>query len=200
MWIHSNGGRCRNCNKLCQFEGSIVDTHKARVDWPALEGIGKFTTCAAKFHWIALVLTGDEKAAARAVSSGIDGVDGSRTVFGDWLCAWSVRNVIEACAALRADELKKEEGSGEYWRAKAAEGSTGIVQLAPLSKEQLRRALLLLPSFPRFAYVLRVLEDYSLPYVASTLKVDKDACQAALTFSFGALAQALMPVQPAKQQ
>jgi hypothetical protein len=28
---------------------------------------------------------------------------------------------MKACVALRADELRKDEGSGEYWRAKATE-------------------------------------------------------------------------------
>jgi DNA-directed RNA polymerase specialized sigma24 family protein len=120
-------------------------------------------------------------------------------VFGDWLCAWSVRNVIETCAALLADELRKEESSGEYWRAKAAEGSTIEVQLAPLSTERLRRALLLLPLLPRFVFVLRILEGYSLSYVASLLRADQEACQGALAYSFGAFAQALMSVQLAKQ-
>ena len=108
--------------------------------------------------------------------------------------------VINACVALRADELRKEEGSGEYWRAKAAEVPTIELQQAPLSTERLRQAILLLPLFPRFVYVLRVLEDYSLSYIASILNVDKEAYQAALNYSFGALAEALIPVQLAKQQ
>jgi hypothetical protein len=193
LWIRSNGGRCSNCNRQCLFEGNIGNYHNPRADRPALEVIGEFTTCAAKLYWIALVLTGDEKTAARATESGIDGVANSRTVFGDWLCAWSVRDVIEACVALREEDLRIEEGSGVYWRAKRVEGSTIAVQLAPLSTERLRRALLLLPLFPRFVYVLRVLEGYSLPNVASILHVDKEACQAALDYSFGAFAQALMP-------
>src|SRR5580658_9835102 len=108
--------------------------------------------------------------------------------------------VIKACVALHTDELRKEEGSREYWRAKAAEGSTIELQQTPLSTERVRRALLLLPLFPRFVYVLRVLEGYSLSYVASILNVDNDACQAALAYSFGAFAEALMPVQLANQQ
>jgi hypothetical protein len=48
--------------------------------------------------------------------------------------------------------------------------------------------------------VLRVLEGYSLSHVTSILNVDKEACQAALAYSFGALAEALMPVQLAKQE
>ena len=48
--------------------------------------------------------------------------------------------------------------------------------------------------------MLRVLEGYSLSYVTSILNVDKEACQAALNYSFGALAEALMPVQLAKDQ
>ena len=98
------------------------------------------------------------------------------------------------------DELRKEEGSREYWRAKAAEGSTIELQQAPLSTERVRQALLLLPLFPKFVYVLRVLEGYSLSYVTSILNVDKEACQDALNYSFGALAEALMPVQLAKQE
>ena len=170
-----------------------------RQDMPALEVIDDFTTCAAKSYWIALVLTGDEDTAARIISSGIHGVADSGTVLGEWMCARGIGVVIKACVALRSDELRKEEGSGEYWRAKAAEGSTIQLQQAPLSTEGLRLALLLLPLFPRFVYVLRVLEGYSLSYVASILNVDNDACQAALAYSFGAFAEALMPVQLAKE-
>ena len=178
-----------------------MNDHNTREDRPALEVIGEFTTCAAKSYWIALVLTGDEKKRrARIVASGIHGVADSGTVFGEWMCAWGIGVVIKACVALRADELRKEKGSGEYWRAKAAEGSTIELQQAPLSTEGLRRALLLLPLFPRFVYVLRVLEGYSLSYVASILNVDEEACQAALAYSFGAFAEALMPVQLAKEQ
>jgi len=177
-----------------------LNDHNTREDRPALEVIGEFTTCAAKSYWIALVLTGDEDTAARIISSGIHGVADSGTVFGEWMCAWGIGVVIKACVALRAGELRKEKGSGEYWRAKAAEGPTIELQQAPLSTERVRRALLLLPLFPRFVNVLRVLEGYSLSYVASILNVDEEACQAALANSFGALAEALMPVQLAKEQ
>jgi hypothetical protein len=182
------------------FEGSIMNYDNPRQDMPALEVIGDFATCAAKSYWIALVLTGDEDTAARIISSGIHGVADSGTAFGEWMCAWGIGVVIKACVALRADELRKEKGSGEYWRTKAAEGSTIELQQAPLSTERVRRALLLLPLFPRFVYVLRVLEGYSLSYVASIVNVDEEACQAALAYSFGAFAEALMPVQLAKKQ
>ena len=95
-----------------------------RQDMPALEVIGDFTTCAAKSYWIALVLTGDEKKASRIVASGMHEIADSGTVFGEWMCAWGIGVVVKACVALRADELRKEQGSGEYWRAKAAEGPT----------------------------------------------------------------------------
>jgi hypothetical protein len=178
----------------------MVNDHSTREDQPALEVIGRFGTCAAKSYWIALVLTGDEKKAARIVSSGIHDIANSGTVFGEWMCAWGIDFVIKACVALWTDELRKEEGSDEYWCAKTTEGSTIELQQAPLSTERLRLALLLLPLFPRFVFVLRVLEGYSLSYVASILNVDKDACQAALAYSFGAFTQALTPVQLAKQQ
>jgi hypothetical protein len=177
-----------------------LNDHNTREGRPALEVIGEFTTCAAKSYWIALVLTGDEDTAARIIFSGIHGVGDSGTVFGEWMCAWGIGVVIKACVALRTDELRKEKGSGEYWRAKTAEGSTIEWQQTPLSTERVRRALLLLPLFPRFVYVLRVLEGYSLSYVASILNIDEEACQAALAYSFGAFAEALTPVQLAKQQ
>jgi hypothetical protein len=107
----------RNGQHLLQ--GNIVNYHNTCEDQPALEVIGEFTNCAAKSYWIALIFTGDENTAERIISSGIHGVGDSGTVFGQWLCAWSVRIVIKACVALRTDELRKEEGSGEYWRAKA---------------------------------------------------------------------------------
>ena len=133
-----------------------MNDHNTREDRSALEVIGDFTTCAAKSYWIALVLTGDEDTAARSISSGIHGVADSGAVFGGVAVAGGVGLVIKACVALRSDELRKEEGSREYWRAKAAEVSTIELQQAPLSTEGLRRALLLLPLFPRFVYVLRV--------------------------------------------
>ena len=43
--------------------------------------------------------------------------------------------------------------------------------------------------------MLRVFEARSLSYVASILNVDKEACQVALAYSFGGLAQASMPGQ-----
>src|SRR5580698_3635587 len=178
--------------------GSIVNYPNTREDRPALEVIGELTTCGAKSYWIALVLTGDEDTAARITSSGIHGVADSGTVFGESMCAWGIGVVIRP-VALRTDELRKEEGSREYWRAKAAEASTIELQQAPLSTEGLRRALLLLPLFPRFVYVLRVLEGYSLSYVASILNVDEKACRATLAYSFGAFAEALMPLQLAKE-
>ena len=177
-----------------------MNHHKTREDRPGLDVIGQFTTCAAKSYWIALVLTGDEKKASRIVASGIHEIADSGTVFGEWMCAWGIGVVIKGCVALRADELRKEEGSREYWRAKAAERPTIELQPAPLSTERLRQALLLLPLLPKFVYVLRVLEDYSLSYVASILNIDKEACQAALNYSFGALADALMAVQLANQK
>jgi hypothetical protein len=70
--------------------------------------------------------------------------------------------------------------------------------LASPGDRTLRRTAI--PLFPRFVYVLRVLEGYSLSYVTSILNVDKEACQAALNYSFGALAEVLMPVRLAKQQ
>jgi hypothetical protein len=178
----------------------MVNDHDSREDRPAVEVIGEFTTCAAKSYWIALVLTGDEDTAARIISSGIHGVADSGTVFGEWMCAWGIGVVVKAYVALRTDELRKEEGSGECWRAKRTEGSTIELQQAPLSTERLRLALLLLPLFPRFVFVLRVLEGYSLSYVASILNVDTEACQAALASSFGAFAQAFISGQPANQQ
>ena len=116
------------------FRGSIVNHHSTREDRPGLEVIGQFSTCAAKSYWIALVLTGDEKKASRIVASGIHEIADSGTVFGKWMCAWGIGVVIKACVALRADELRKEEGSGEYWRAKAAEGPTIELQQAPLQR------------------------------------------------------------------
>ena len=108
-----------------------MNDHNTREDRPALEVIGEFTTCAAKSYWIALVLTGDEKKASGIVASGIHEIADSGTVFGEWMCAWGIGVVIKACVALRTDELRKEKGSGEYWRAKAAEGSDHRIAASP---------------------------------------------------------------------
>ena len=177
-----------------------MNDHNTREDRPALEVIGEFMTCAAKSYWIALVLTGDEDRAARIISSGIHGVADSGKVFGEWMCAWGIDVVIKACVALHTEELRKEEGSKKYWACESGRRINHRIAASPAFNGGAETALLLLPLFPRFVYVLRVLEGYSLSYVASILNVDEEACQAALAYSFGAFTQALTPVQLARQQ
>jgi len=88
--------------------------------------------------------------------------------------------------------LSAENGSGERWRAKLADHSSVKLQVPPVSKERLQSALLSIPLFPRFAFLLRVLERYSIPELARTLGVDEDSCKASLNFAYFAISEALM--------
>jgi DNA-directed RNA polymerase specialized sigma24 family protein len=154
-----------------------------------LEG---FATCAGKLYWVAFVLTGDRQKAQEIILPAVDDVADSHTMFWQWLCTWAVRMVVTSCARHYAHELSKENGTSDFWGLKLIERSSVKLQISPLSKEQLQRALLRIPLFPRFVFLLRVLEGYAMPDIARILGVDEDSCEASLSYAYFALPEALM--------
>jgi len=161
-----------------------------------------FATCVGKLYWVAFVLTGDRQKAQEIILPAGDDVADSRTMFWEWLCTWAVRMVVTSCARHYANELSKENGTSDCWRSKLIERSSVKLQIPPLSKDQLQRALLRIPLFPRFVYLLRVLEGYAMPDIARILDVDEDSCEASLSYAYFALPEALMTAQkpPASAQ
>jgi DNA-directed RNA polymerase specialized sigma24 family protein len=155
----------------------------------------EFTTCAGKLYWIGLVLTGDSKNAQELILPAVDDIADSHTMFGEWLCTWAVRRVVTSCARHHGNELSKENGTSECWRSKLIERSSVKLQNSPLSRERLQSALLRIPLFPRFVFLLRVLEGYPMPDVARILDVDEESCEASLSYAYFALPEALMSVQ-----
>lgn len=152
----------------------------------------EFATCAGKLYWVAVVLTGDREKAQELILPTVDDIADSHTIFGEWLCIWAVRRVVTSCARHHVNELSKENGTSDCWRSKLIERSSVKLQNPPLSKERLQSALLRIPFFPRFVFLLRVLEGYPMPDVARILNVDGDSCEASLSYAYFALPEALM--------
>jgi len=160
-------------------------------DLEVFRTLEEFSNCAGKLYWVALVLTGDDKKAREIFLPAVDDMADSHTFFGEWLCKWTIRIVVTSCAGHHANELSAENGSGERWRAKLADHSSVKLQVPSVSKGRLQSALLSIPLFPRFAFLLRVYEHYSITEMAGILDVDEDSCKASLNYAYFAISEAL---------
>jgi len=161
-------------------------------DLEAFRTLEEVSSCAGKLYWVAFILTGDDKKAREIVLPAVDDIADCHTFFGEWLCNWTIRIVITSCARHHAKELNEENGSGDRWRSKLADYSSVKLQVPSVSKERLQSALLSIPLFPRFAFLLRVFEHYSIPEMARTLDVDEDSCTASLNYAYFAVSEALI--------
>jgi len=173
----------------------MLNHHQDPGELQTFRAAGEFATCAAKLYWIAVVLTGDPEKARELVLPTVDDIADSHTIFGEWLCRWAVRTVVTSCARYHVNELSKENGSSECWRSKLIERLSVKLQNPIPSRERLQSALLRIPLFPRFVFLLRVLEGYPMPRVVRILSVDRDSCEASLSYAYVALPEALMSAQ-----
>src|SRR6201987_1588479 len=153
------GGISKTMDTMLNHEQDLEDLEAFRT-------LEEFSSCAGKLYWVALVLTGDDKKAREIFLPAVDDMADSHTFFGEWLCKWTIRIVITSCAHHHAKELSAENGSGERWRAKLADHSSVKLQVPPVSKERLQSALLSIPLFPRFAFLMRGFECYRVPGMA----------------------------------
>jgi DNA-directed RNA polymerase specialized sigma24 family protein len=179
------GGTSKTMDAMLNHEHDLEDLEAFRTP-------EEFSSCAGKLYWVAFVLTGDDKKAREIFLPAVDDMADSHTFFGEWLCKWTIRIVVTSCARHHAKELSAENGSGERWRAKLADHSSVKLQVPSVSKERLQSALLSIPLFPRFAFLLRVLERYSITEMAGILDVDEDSCKASLNYAYFAISEALM--------
>ena len=179
------GGASKTMDAMLNHEQHLEELEA----FPSLE---EFSSCAGKLYWVALVLTGDDKKAREVFLPAVDDVANLHTFFGEWLCKWTIRIVVTACARHHAKALSAENGSGERWRAKLADHSSVKLQFPAVSRERLQSALLSIPLFPRFAFLMRVFERYPIPEMARTLGVDEDSCKASLNYAYFALSEALI--------
>ncbi|WP_049761853.1 hypothetical protein [Candidatus Korobacter versatilis] len=103
-----------------------------------------------RLYLLALLLTGDHAVAESCFVTGLQDARGGNRVFKDWADTWARRTVI--LNAIRAVRPASHKSDHNVSNAVVAEFATG----APLL-----RALLEMPTFDRFIYVVCVLEGYS---------------------------------------
>ncbi len=103
-----------------------------------------------RLYLLALLLTGDHAVAESCFVTGLQDARGGNRVFKDWADAWARRTVI--LNAIRAIRPSAQD---------SAHGVSSDVRAEFDSDAPLLRALLSLPTFDRFVYVMCVLEGYS---------------------------------------
>jgi len=138
----------------------MLDHDQDPRELPAIRILEEFSTCAGKLYWVAFVLSGDHEKARELILPAVDDMVDSHTFFGEWLCKWTIRIVITSCARGHISELSKQNRTGNRWRSKLVDHSSVKLRIPPVSRERLQRALLRIPLFPRFVFLLRVLERY----------------------------------------
>ena len=99
-----------------------------------------------RLYALSLLLTADHSLAERCFVSGLEESSGSNRVFKTWLQSWATRTIIQNAIRM----IRPTPGAPQTSNSEAATG-----QLAELA------AVIGLPPFERFAFVLSVLERYS---------------------------------------
>lgn len=108
-----------------------------------------------RLYRLSLLLTGDRVAAEDCFVQGLDDSQASNPVFKEWAESWARRSIVQ-----NAIQIVRPR-------------PTDIVALGPLTDHGIQlpeiAAILALPAFDRFAYVLSVLEAYPLQECALLL-------------------------------
>lgn len=118
-----------------------------------------------RLYLLALLLTTDHESAEKCFVSGLEDAKNGNLVFKDWAESWARRSIIANAIRMihprpqlaRVDhQSANESGSGEH----AAMGrAAAVTRLQTFSEEV--TAIIALPAFQRFAFVMSVLEGYS---------------------------------------
>jgi DNA-directed RNA polymerase specialized sigma24 family protein len=99
-----------------------------------------------RLYGLSLLLTADHSLAERCLVSGLEESSGSNRVFKAWLQSWTARTIIQNAIRM----IRPTSGAPQTLNSEAATG-----QPAELA------AVIELPPFERFAFILSVLERYS---------------------------------------
>lgn len=114
-----------------------------------------------RLYVLSFLLTGDQEMAEKCFVRGLDDSGKGNPVFKEWAQAWARRTIIQnAIQMIRprpTDGMRTNSGSN-------AEAPTKMAEMA---------AIISLPNFDRFAYVLSVLEHYPLQECALLLNCSR---------------------------
>ena len=131
-------------------------------------------------YWLARLLTADPARAEQCFVAGFDDSVCSNRVFRKWARSWSKRNIIKN--AIRMLQPTPEEASGM---------DSGRIPLQDAPElHASTAAVLALPPFERFIFVMSVLEGYSAPDCATLLNCTRQDVTAGRTRALQQLARA----------
>ena len=133
-------------------------------------------------YLLALLLTADHELAERCFVTGLQDARGGSRVFKEWADSWSRRTVI-----LNAIRMVRPSASNSPFAPVKEDLLAGFVSDAP----QLR-ALVALPAFERFVYVVCVLEGYSDHQCALLIGATRKAVMTARVHALATLGDPLV--------
>ena len=134
-----------------------------------------FETHMDRFYQLAFLLTGDEAAAEKCFVQGLEDSKGNR-VFKEWAESWARRTIVQT--AIRSIAPKPE--NNRTGSPKPHKGLTAIGD-----------AILALPDFERFVFVMSVLEGYSdqeCALLLDCMRMDVTAARTQAVQRMGAIA------------
>ena len=136
--------------------------------------------CAGRMYWIALVLTDNENVAATLTRKASELLPPRDHAFNPRLENWICRMAIKACIALQRRQLVADQRDRISW-----EEETQALQLEPLelvnnlSMTSIEHAIRSLPPLPRFMFIMRTLNRFSVQEAAEMMGLPVITCEAA---------------------
>jgi hypothetical protein len=153
-----------------------------------LNGPDQVALGAGRVYWTVLVLTDDENAAATLTRKAAALLTPRNQFFNPRFEKWISRIAIKASVALLRAKLVADQRESNAW-----EEATHALQLEPLeivnnlSLVSIERAIRSLPVLPRFMFVMRTLNRYSVQEITEMINLPIITCEAAERFALVSL-------------
>jgi hypothetical protein len=120
-----------------------------------------FTDEMGSLHLLALLLTANEHKAQQSFVAGLEDSIQGNPVFQQWARSWSKRAVIKNAIKEVAPVAGRPDGVTLQERARAAALNVSLLETHDAQKDACLAAVLELEAFPRFVFVMTILEHFS---------------------------------------
>ena len=136
-----------------------------------------------RLYSLSLMLTGDHELAQKCFVAGLESSKTGNPVFKEWAQSWARRSIVQNTIRMihpRPTDILPSHGQ--------------LDETLPTAV----RAIIALPTFDRFAYVLSVLEGYPLQECALLLDCRRDQVNSARMRALQNVVKSIEPINPTK--
>ena len=136
-----------------------------------------------RLYSLSLMLTGDHELAQKCFVAGLESSKTGNPVFKEWAQSWARRSIVQNAIRMihpRPTDILPSHGQ--------------LDETLPAAV----RAIIALPTFDRFAYVLSVLEGYPLQECALLLDCRRDQVNSARMRALQNVVKSIEPINPTK--